>query len=119
MRHTETYYHDQIESIKIDGVYDDAFIAHDVEFINAGDEQIGIRLDGILRYFSIRGCKACTIKPTRTGISIYQNASVMGFVRDHADSDALWLAMAAHKITKPIRRHVFETYVYQECPELA
>ena len=113
MRTKSSYYKDQIEAISI------STEGHEVEFINAGDEQVGIRLDGVLRYFAIRGCSKPTIKPTKTGISIYQWASVMRFVDTHSDDDALWLAQAAFGITKPKRRHPWGDHVITACPELA
>ena len=113
MRNSVTYYKDQIEAIKI------TTCGHDLEFINAGDEQVGIRLDGKLLYFHIRGCQANVIRPTKTGITINQNFSVLGFVNTHTDDDALWLAMAAHGMTRPIRRHPWATYVLEACPSLA
>lgn len=112
MRNYTKYYKDMIEAISI------TTGDHTAEFINAGDEQVGIRLDGRLAYFRIRGCRADIIRPTKTGITIHENASVMGFVDKHTDEDAIWLAMAAHGLTKPVRRHVFATYVFEDCPEL-
>lgn len=113
MRTELSYYGDQIEAIKIstDG--------HDIEFINAGDDKVGIRLDGCLRYFHVRGISTTTIKPTKTGISVYQWSSVMGFVSKCSDSDALWLAQTAFNITRPKKHHPWGDHVILSCPQLA
>lgn len=109
---TTTYYGDNIESITIE---------HDgstVEFIHSGKDHIGIRLDGVLHYFRIRGISKNSIYVTGTGISACDGA-VWSFVEHHSDDDALWLARAAFGATKPIRRHVFAEWFLLKHPELA
>lgn len=105
------YYGDNIESITV------THEGSTAEFIHSGTDHIGIRLDGVLRYFRIRGISKNRIYVTGTGISACDGA-VWSFVEHHSDDDAMWLARAAFGSTKPIRRHVFAEWFLVKHPEL-
>ena len=91
---------------------------HSVTYIYAGDDKVGIILDGITKYFTVRGVRAATIKPTKTGISIHMGSSVISWARHCSDDDALWLAVEAHQSTKPYAHQVFSDDVIEHCPWL-
>lgn len=112
MRRT-SYYGDVIESIVVEHDGDVA------EFIYVDRGQVGIRLNGKLRYFYVRGINKGDIYCTRTGISCWYGTHPMWYVSGHTDDDAMWLARQAFGVvTKPKKSHPWTNEFAELHPEL-